>query len=220
MAKRFTDTEKWEDEWFTDLSNDYKVIWFYLLDTCDNAGVWKKNIKKLNYLCNTNVSTDDLLKVFSKRITILADEKWFINKFCIVQYGHDFLQSKNKAVLSAVKKLIIEGVLVDNGYSIDTLSIPYQYSIDTPKEQVKDKDKAMDNVGDIVQVEGKAISYSLAKKLLADLCDWSLSFSMFEEALEEMNNIGFDKLCVIGQLTELERAKVKECVSIRVEQQN
>jgi hypothetical protein len=78
----------------------------------------------------------------------------------------------------------------------------------------------MDNVGDIVQVEGKAISYSLAKKLIADLCDWSLSFSMFEEALEEMNNIGFDKLCVIGQLTELERAKVKECVSIRVEQQN
>ena len=220
MAKRFTDTEKWEDEWFTDLSNDYKVIWFYLLDTCDNAGIWKKNIKKLNYLCNTNVTSDDLLKVFTKRVTILADEKWFINKFCIVQYGHDFLQSKNKAVLSAVKKLIIEGVLVDNGYSNDTLSIPYQYSIDTPKEQVKDKDKVMDNVEDIVQVEGKAISYSLAKKILADLCDWNLSFSMFEEALEEMNSIGFDKLCVIGQLTELERTKVKECVSIRVEQQN
>jgi hypothetical protein len=141
MAKRFTDTEKWEDEWFTDLSNDYKVIWFYLLDTCDNAGIWKKNIKKLNYLCNTNILADDLLKVFGKRITILADEKWFINKFCIVQYGHDFLQSKNKAVLSAVKKLIIEGVLIDNGYSNDTLSIPYRYTIDTPKEQEQVKAK-------------------------------------------------------------------------------
>ena len=27
MAKRFTDTDKWKDEWYTELSNDYKVIW-------------------------------------------------------------------------------------------------------------------------------------------------------------------------------------------------
>jgi hypothetical protein len=224
MAKRFTDTEKWEDEWFTDLSNDFKVIWFYLLDTCDNAGIWKKNIKKLNYLCNTNISTDDLLKVFGKRITILADEKWFINKFCVVQYGHDFLQSKNKAVLSAIKKLLIEGVQIDNIYSMNTLSIGYQYPTDTPKEQEQDKVNNKDNVEDIVleevKDEDKQISYSLAKKLLSDLCDWSLSFNMFEEALEEMNNIGFDKLCIIAQINENERVKIKECVSIRVEQQN
>jgi hypothetical protein len=224
MAKRFTDTEKWEDEWFTDLSNDYKVIWFYLLDTCDNAGIWKKNIKKLNYLCNTDISTDDLLKVFGKRITILADEKWFINKFCVVQYGHDFLQSKNKAVLSAIKKLLIEGVQIENIYSMNTLSIGYQYPTDTPKEQEQDKVNNKDNVEDIVleevKAEDKQISYTLAKKLLSDLCDWSLSFNMFEEALEEMNKIGWDKLCIIAQLTENERVKIKECVSIRVEQQN
>ena len=64
------------------------------------------------------------------------------------------------------------------------------------------------------------ISYTVAKKLLADLCDWSLSFSMFEEALEEMNSIGFDKLCVLAQITDNEIAKIKECVSIRVEQQS
>jgi hypothetical protein len=64
------------------------------------------------------------------------------------------------------------------------------------------------------------ISYTVAKKLLDDLCDWSLSFSMFEEALEEMNGIGFNKLCVLAQLSETEIAKIKECVSIRVEQQN
>ena len=66
----------------------------------------------------------------------------------------------------------------------------------------------------------KVISYSLAKKLLADLSDWSLSFSMFEEALEEMNNIGFSKLCMIAQLPQSEIDKVKECVRIRVEQQS
>lgn len=75
-------------------------------------------------------------------------------------------------------------------------------------------------VNETKQNETKAISHSLAKKLLADLCDWELSFSMFEEALEEMNNIGFSKLCMLAQISESEIAKVKECVRIRVEQQS
>jgi len=265
MAKRFTDTDKWKDEWYTELSSDYKIIWQYLLDTCDNAGIYKRNIKLLNYYCNTNVSADDILSVFKKRVTQLTDDKWLINKFCVYQYGTDFLESTNKAVIAAHKVLEQNGIIkftgklidypygkteirqrkeysvlidytnpidtlsIPYGYPMDTPSIPYEYPIDTPKEQEQVKDKvqeqvkAMDNVRDIVQVEEKAnnktISYSLAKKLLADLCDWSLSFSMFEEALEEMNNIGFDKLCVIGQISDSERAKIKECVSIRVEQQ-
>jgi hypothetical protein len=218
MAKRFTDTEKWEDEWFTDLSNDYKVIWFYLLDTCDNAGVWKKNIKKLNYLCNTNVSTDDLLKVFSKRITILADEKWFINKFCIVQYGHDFLQSKNKAVLSAVKKLIIEGVLVDNGYSIDTLSIPYQYSIDTPKEQVKDIDKATDKAKAIVldSDTNTVLSYGVAYKLYQQLLNYELPVSEYSEIYDDISEIGWDTFFNTLNLSAADKLKLDEVMTIKL----
>lgn len=191
MAKRFTDTEKWEDEWFTDLSNDFKVIWFYLLDTCDNAGIWKKNIKKLNYLCNTNVSTDDLLKVFGKRITILADEKWFINKFCVVQYGHDFLQSKNKAVLSAIKKLLIEGVQIDNIYSMNTLSIGYQYPTDTPKEQEQDKviikDKEMNkdkllnvyNSEPLIEIENTDVDY------MVDESEYEITRPMLERVIDK-----------------------------------
>jgi hypothetical protein len=161
MAKRFTDTEKWEDEWFTELSNDYKVIWFYLLDTCDNAGIWKQNIKKLNYLCSTNITADELLKVFGNRIIKIADEKWFIKKFCIVQYGHDFMNSKNKAVVSAIEKLKINGIIdnrypidtlsIDNRYPIDTLSIPYRYTIDTPKEQEQEQEQEQDKVKDKIK---------------------------------------------------------------------
>jgi len=152
MAKRFTDTEKWKDEWFTDLSNDNKVIWQYLLDTCDNAGIFKKNIKILNIMCNTNVSAEDILNTFKNRISVLSDDKWFINKFCVFQYGSEFLNSKNKAVTSAIQKLI-ENNIIDKTtntlsivypYSIDSPSIPYQYPIDSPKEQEKDKDKVLD----------------------------------------------------------------------------
>jgi hypothetical protein len=173
MAKRFTDTDKWKDEWYTELSSDYKIIWQYLLDTCDNAGIYKRNIKLLNYYCNTNVSADEILKVFNKRVSQLADDKWLINKFCVYQYGNDFLESTNKAVLSAVKILeqnnIIKwtGKLIDYPYGktdtrqrkeykvlidytnpIDTLSIEYPYPTDTPKDKdkVKDKDKIKEQV--------------------------------------------------------------------------
>ena len=150
MAQRFTDTQKWEDEWFTEMSNDYKIIWIYLLDTCDNAGIWKQNIKLLNFSCGTSISLERLAEIFKGRITKIDTDKWIINKFCVYQYGIDFLNSKNKAVLSAIKKLIIAGLLdVDsNGNytplipfnnTIDTLSIPYQMSIDTPKDKEEDK---------------------------------------------------------------------------------
>jgi hypothetical protein len=156
MAKRFTDTDKWKDEWYTELTSDYKIIWQYLLDTCDNAGIYKRNIKLLNYYCNTNVSAEEILKVFNKRVSQLADDKWLINKFCVYQYGNDFLESTNKAVIAAHKVLeqnnIIKwtgklidypygkteirqrkeySVLIDYTNPIDTLSIPNEYSIDT-----------------------------------------------------------------------------------------
>ena len=155
MAQRFTDSNKWLDNWFSNLSNDYKIVWLYLLDTCDNAGIFQINIRLLNFNCSTNITEDELLETFKSRITKFDTDKCIINKFCIFQYGPDFLNSKNKAVLSAIKKLIIAGLLdVDsNGIytpkivfdnSIDSLSIPNQKSIDTPKD--KDKDKIQDKI--------------------------------------------------------------------------
>jgi hypothetical protein len=173
MAKRFTDTDKWKDEWYTDLTNDYKIIWQYLLDTCDNAGIYKRNIKLLNAMCNTNVSEQDILKVLNKRIYKLSDEKWLIKKFCIFQYGTDFLNSTNKAVIAVHKiledNLIIKftGKLIDYKYGsetkqrkeytllipyeypTDTLSIGYGYPIDTPKEQEQEQEQ--EQVKDIEQ---------------------------------------------------------------------
>ena len=52
-VKRFTDAEKWKDPFFEELTNDYKLIWLYLLDYVDNAGLWHKSIKRLNFYCNT-----------------------------------------------------------------------------------------------------------------------------------------------------------------------
>jgi hypothetical protein len=164
MAQRFTDSNKWLDNWFSNLTNDYKIVWLYLLDTADNAGIFQINIRLLNFNCSINITENELLETFKSRITKFDTDKCIINKFCIFQYGPDFLNSKNKAVISAIKKLIIAGLLDvdDNGIytpkivfdnSIDTLSIPYQKTIDTPKEQ--EEDKAKDKIMEQEQVKTK-----------------------------------------------------------------
>lgn len=148
MAKRFTDTNKWNDVWFSQLPNDYKIIWFYILDSCDNAGIWLSNIRNLNYFCNTNITEEDLIQTFSGKLTKLTNEKWIVNKFCTIQYGDNFLESKNKAVLAAIKTLYALDLIKDvNG--IATLSIPYGYPINTPKEQ--EQEQVKDKVKEIVK---------------------------------------------------------------------
>jgi hypothetical protein len=143
MAKRFTDTNKWNDEWYLDLPNDYKIVWQYLLDTCDHAGIYKRNIKQLNFSCGTNLTEEDLLKVFQKRLTVVADDKWIINKFCSFQYGENFLNNKpNKAIMSAIEILNNLDLIKDNGKGLLTLSIPLSKGYLTPKD--KDQDKAQD----------------------------------------------------------------------------
>ena len=202
MAKRFTDTDKWKDEWYTELPNDYKIIWQYLLDTCDNAGIYKRNIKLLNIMCNTNVSETDILNAFKLRVTPISDEKWIINKFCVFQYGPDFLESKNKAVISVVNKLIENNLyqsstntlLIPYPSSINTLSIPYQYSIDTPKEQEQEQEQVKEQVKEQEQYEysdrAKGNTKNIAERLLDVLMDADSDDLKYHRAVEDWRELG------------------------------
>ena len=204
MAKRFTDTDKWKDEWYTDLPNDYKIIWQYLLDTCDNAGIYKRNVKLLNIMCNTNVSDTDILNAFKLRVTPISDEKWIINKFCVFQYGPDFLESKNKAVISVVNKLIENNLYQSSTNTlsipyqspINTLSIPYGYSIDTPKEQeqeqVKEQEKEQEEEQEQYEYSerAKGNTKNIAERLLDVLMDADSDDYKYNRAVEDWRELG------------------------------
>ena len=43
MAKRFTSTEIWNEDWFLDMPAEYKLFWYYMLCECDHAGLFKVN---------------------------------------------------------------------------------------------------------------------------------------------------------------------------------
>jgi hypothetical protein len=153
MAKRLTDSEKWKDPFFEELSKDLKLAWLYLLDDCDHAGIWKKSIKRLNFSLDTNLTEKDLLKAFKERLVVLNNDKWFIHKFVTFQYGSDFINSKQKAVLSAIKILNENNLIKDLGKGLLTLSIPLTNPNDTLMDM--DMDIVMDMIIDMDNEKSK-----------------------------------------------------------------
>jgi len=87
MAKRLTDSKKWDDDWFLGLSANYKLLWLYMLDKCDHAGFFKPNLKLAGFCLDSALDRDDILKTFGNRIEAVND-KWFIPKYIKFQYGY------------------------------------------------------------------------------------------------------------------------------------
>ena len=158
MAKnRYTDAEKWKDVWFSELSNDEKLVWLYILDDCDHAGIWKVNLRLLNFNCNTSYTLTELYEFLNERVSILSEEKWWIKKFCEFQYGVDFLEKQSKPIISAIKILIKEGLIEENSKGMLTLTKELDKSIVVAKDkdQDKDQDQYKEKAKDKVQYKAK-----------------------------------------------------------------
>lgn len=133
MAKRFTDTEIWDKEWFMALSPKEKCLVKFIFDKCDVAGIWSPNWVLASACVGEQVGLTDLEK-FSYRLEFLG-EKIFVADFIEFQYGE--LSDKcipHKKVIAILKKYGL----------FERVSIGYTKGITTLKEEDKDKDKGMD----------------------------------------------------------------------------
>jgi len=129
MAKRFTDSRKFQDPWYRKLPPNYKLLWDYLLCTCNHAGIWKIDLEMASFCIGAgDYDLAECLTKLKERIIPIGEEKWFIPKYITFQYG-DINTNQSKACLSAIgvmkKERVIE--LLPNSY-----------------ESIKDKDKDKD----------------------------------------------------------------------------
>lgn len=85
--KRFTETQKWMDPWFMNLPPKWKLLWLYLLDNCDNAGVYDPNMALASVQIGEPITAEEVTEILGKRIRVLVTGKWFIEKFISYQYG-------------------------------------------------------------------------------------------------------------------------------------
>ena len=125
MPKRFTDTMKWDDPWFGDLSKDNKLAWGFLCDKCDHAGIWKVNER----LAVFHLGQMPDIKALGGRVIQLSPGKWFLPKFVNFQYGN--LNPSNRVHASIIAILKKEG-------ASKALKRPLRGSNDKDKDKDKD----------------------------------------------------------------------------------
>src|SRR5688572_9454509 len=104
MPKRFTDTDKWKKPFIKGLPAAYKLLWQYILDDCDHAGIWQVDFDVAQIRIGEKLDLKSALKFFSDRVEVFNDgSKWFIKDFILFQYGE--LSEKNRLHLSVINVL-------------------------------------------------------------------------------------------------------------------
>lgn len=134
MAKRFTDTAKWQKESFFNLSPKMKLVWLYICDNCDHAGFYDFNLTLLSVCVGEAVTRDEFIATFSGKVEWLSSSKIFIPAFIEFQYGD--LNPDNRAHASVLARLKKEGAYKD-------LTSPLQGAKDKEKDKEQDKDKVL-----------------------------------------------------------------------------
>jgi len=168
MAKRLTDTEIWEQDWYIELPSKYKLLWNFIKDKCDDCGVWRPNKSLLQRIIGEPINLDEFMGFINvggkERIRTLPNGRWFIIEYFFFQYGDKF-NPKSPVHRGALKRLLQNNVhpkelsylyigelvsvelqtLKEIGYQKGTDSILKAYGYDSDRDKVKDKDKAQDN---------------------------------------------------------------------------
>lgn len=128
MAKRFIDTELFNDEWFCELSKDSKLFFLYFITNCDHAGILKLNRKLFEF--QTGIKNFDIvMKEFGNRLVTIKDNLFFMPKYIFYQYP-DFPKSQVKQQISAVK------ILDSHGITLEKLNTYLTLNKDLPKNYV------------------------------------------------------------------------------------
>jgi len=159
MAKRFMDNSIFEKQWFRELPVRLKIVWFYLINKCDHAGILNDlDVGLLSYQIGDNYTIDEILEAFKDNIEQIGDNKFYLTKFCKFQYGE--LNPNVKVHKSVIKLLDKHNIELDN-----------------PLVSVKDKDKD----------KGKDINTKkeeFAKRVEKEVFDMHLDPNMIKEFIE------------------------------------
>lgn len=151
MAKRFTDAEKFKDPWFRKLPPKLKVVWEYMLCTCDYAGIMKLDLEAMSFCVGQNISIKELTENFSSRVSFLNEETLFIQKFIPFQYGK--LTPNANVHKRVIERLTQEGIDPETLISSKMMGSPTHQGVCS---WVKDKDKEQDKAKEKDQEQDKA----------------------------------------------------------------
>ena len=122
MSKRLTDTKKWRKDWFVNLSVPEKLLWIYVTDNCDHAGICDFSEKIFSFELGFKVTKESLSKILIKKIIWLEYNKFYIVGFTDFQQCKE-LKPQNRVHASIIKRLdpymtLISSMLGSNGEEV------------------------------------------------------------------------------------------------------
>jgi hypothetical protein len=121
MAKRFTDTDKWKKPWFRELGSKLQLIWIYICDNCDHAGIWDVDLKTVTHHTGLKISLEEVASAFRGKVHVFEQgSKLWVIPFFEFQYGAN--KESFRARQSALQKLIRLGLVDESGKCLVTLS--------------------------------------------------------------------------------------------------
>lgn len=147
MAKRFTDTMKWNEDWYLDLSLTDKLFWIYICDNCDHAGIFKPNKRMFELLIGGEIDVQKFLNTVNQdkpRICVLGNGRWFLAGFIEFQYGNK-LNPNNR-----VHKSILN-ILNDNDLNLEVFDTKVR--LDAPTKETRNIPESIQEV--ITYFKGK-----------------------------------------------------------------
>jgi hypothetical protein len=141
MAKRYTDTDKWKKKFIRGLQAPYKLLWLYILDECDHAGVWIVDFDVARMRLDEDVFEEEALKAFGEKVIPIDNgERWLVLDFIEFQYGK--LNEGNRVHSSVIAILSKYGLWYEDEIKVHVS--PLEGAKDKDKEKDKDKDKEKD----------------------------------------------------------------------------
>jgi hypothetical protein len=184
MAKRFTDTEIWNKEWYLALSLKHKMLVKFLFDNCDCAGIYEPNFILLSFYIGEKITAEDFNEL--KQVKKLNNGNYLIEDFLNFQYGvksYDALNPKfsvHKGILKSLEK----NQLLSKSYK--TLVQGLQ---DMDKDMDKDKDNTSNKQVDTSsKLYGEYLNVYLEEKQYQSLLALCLSEKLLNELINSFSS--------------------------------
>lgn len=150
MAKRFSDSDKWRKPWFRKLKPVYKLLWMYILDNCDHAGVWHVDFDAVAFHIGEDVEPSEATEHLKSQILAFDNgKKWFIVGFVDFQYSGK-LNPENRSHLSVINVLTKYGLWENCAFNAErneesgSAKKAQLRGLQAPSVGAKDKDKVTD----------------------------------------------------------------------------
>lgn len=143
MAKRFSESNRWDDPWYRALPPHLKNFWDFLCCRPDAAGVWKPDWQDVHFRIGRKIGADEALNAFNSdkvRINVLKNGYWQVIGWVTFQFGETLNEKigQHKSSLVLIRKYTEFGYFLGKAYPN---TYPRRILVEEEKEEEKEMEE-------------------------------------------------------------------------------